>query len=140
MTTSEQLYEISDVISDAALATLRKARADYSAGRINAEEFGVINSEYAQSMSLATRITGIGIHAAASHLPELTARVEQSTKAIKQAIARIEHASNALKIIGSILAFAASIVAAAARSAGYLMEPLRSVTMPAKRPQPANGP
>jgi hypothetical protein len=117
MSPSEFMYELADVISDAALAGIRKARKDLVAGKLSPHDFNLATHQYNDTMKLATHITAAGINTAAAKLEELAAAVEESTHRIKTSIHRIAHASNALKIIGSILAFAASIIAAVAAPA-----------------------
>lgn len=113
----ERMNELADCISDAALAAMRKARADLMAGTLSGQEFNVVTRQFNETMELATRITAAAIHAAATELESLTAAVQESKERIEGAIDRIAHASNAVKIIAGILAFAASIVAAVATPA-----------------------
>ena len=117
MTPNDHLLSMSALISHAARRAMRKARAEHVAGRLSLEKFNRAVADYDATVEHAAQMAEAAIHHSAASLTELTTAVAASTDRIKQDVQRIDHASDTLKILGSILAFAAAIVLAVATPA-----------------------
>ncbi|MFO7565851.1 MAG: hypothetical protein R6X02_24630 [Enhygromyxa sp.] len=117
MTIPQEFSKLADLIADTATVAYRKARQDLIDSKIDADAYNRATRQFNDAIEMSTRIAAIGLHNAASDLELLTEAVENARDQVREAIEKIEHASDVLTILGQTLAFAASIVAAAAAPA-----------------------